>query len=300
MPDNVEHKGENVKTDSFFNRFFREFPGALFTLIGEDPRKAKRYKFTSVEVKEQAFRFDGLFLPKTKDDPIYFVEAQFKKENDFYARLFGEIFLYLRQYRPLNNWRAVVLFPRETADPGVHQHYQEFFVSGRLQRLYLKRLPKKHLEKFPLSLFQIILDSEQNVASTVRKIVRQLPDQFPQADDLEKVIPMLVSLLMDKLPRLSLKEIKKMTEPLFSNIKKSRAYQEIAEEVEQELTPKIEQELTPKIAQKLAPKIAQNKAREIAKSLLRKKMSVDLIAEVTGLSKKEVRALNKELPGHKN
>ncbi|NUM78753.1 nuclease, partial [candidate division KSB1 bacterium] len=44
----------------------------------------------------------------------------------------------------------------------------------------------------------------------------------------------------------------------------------------------------------------QNKAREIAKSLLRKKMSVDLVAEVTGLSKKEVRALSKELPGHKN
>lgn len=91
-----------------------------------------------------------------------------------------------------------------------------------------------------------------------------------------------------------------MTEPLFSNIKKSRAYQEIAEEVEQELTPKIEQELTPKIEQELTPKIAQNKAREIAKSLLRKKMSVDLVAEVTGLSKKEVRALSKELPGHKN
>lgn len=71
-----------------------------------------------------------------------------------------------------------------------------------------------------------------------------------------------------------------MTEPLFSNIKKSRAYQEIAEEVEQELTPKI--------------------TRDIAKSLLRKKMSVDLVAEVTGLSTKEVRALNKELPGRKN
>lgn len=269
-----------MRTDSFFNRFFREFPGALFTLIGEDPRKARRYKFTSVEVKEQAFRFDGLFLPKTKDDPIYFVEAQFKKEIDFYARLFGEIFLYLRQYRPPNNWRAVVLLPREAADPGVHHHYQEFFVSGRLQRLYLKRLPKEDLEKFPLSLFQIILDSEQKVAATVRKIVRQLPGQFPQADDLEKVIPMLINLLMDRLPQLSLKEIKKMTEPLLSNIKKSRAYQEIAEEVEQELTPKI--------------------VRDIAKSLLRKKMSVDLVAEVTGLSKKEVRVLSKEMLGHKN
>lgn len=91
---------------------------------------------------------------------------------------------------------------------------------------------------------------------------------------------MLINLLMDRLPQLSLKEIKKMTEPLLSNIKKSRAYQEIAEEVEQELTPKI--------------------VRDIAKSLLRKKMSVDLVAEVTGLSKKEVRVLSKEMLGHKN
>jgi predicted transposase/invertase (TIGR01784 family) len=271
----ARHEGENVKTDSFFNRFFREFPAAFFTLIGEDERKEGKYKFTSVEVKEQAFRFDGVFLPKTKNDRIYFVEAQFKRESDFYARFFGEIFLYLRQYRPANNWRAVVLFPKEAVDPGVPQHYQEFFESGRLQRLYLTRLPKEHLENFPLSLFQIILDSKQEVASTVRKIVRQLPSHFPDVKEQEKIVQMLVNLLMDKLPKLSLKEIKKMIEPL-SNIKKSRAYQEIMTE-------------------------GSSKAkREIAKSLLRKKMSIALISEVTGLSIKEVRALSKELTARKN
>ena len=269
-----------MKTDSFFYRFFREFPSAFFALIGEDEGKAEKYKFTSIEVKEQAFRFDGIFLPRTKNDHIYFVEAQFKRESDFYARFFGEIFLYLRQYRPANNWRAVVLFPKEAVDPGVHDHYQEFFESGRLQRLYLARLSKEHLEKFPLSLFRIILDSEQEVISTVRKIVRQLPSHFPAAKEQEQIIQMLVSLLIDKLPKLSLKEIKKMVEPLV-NIKKSRAYQEIAAEVAQETSLK--------------------EKREIAKSLLRKKMGIDLVAEVTGLSKKEVRALgNKRLAARKN
>ncbi len=79
-----------------------------------------------------------------------------------------------------------------------------------------------------------------------------------------------------------------MVEPL-SNIKKSRAYQEIAEEVKQELAPKIARETVLK------------EKREIAKSLLRKKMSVAFIAEVTGLSKEEVRALgNKRLAARKH
>jgi predicted transposase YdaD len=99
-----------------------------------------------------------------------------------------------------------------------------------------------------------------------------------------------------------------MIAPLLTDIKKSRAYRDIAEEVAQELTPKITQELTPKIAQELTPKIAQeltpkiaqNKAREIAKSLLQNNMNLEFIAEVTGLSKKEVRALSKRLAVRRN
>ena len=297
-----------MKTDSFFYRFFREYPWAFFALIGEDERKARKYKFTSVEVKEQAFRFDGVFLPKTNTDPLHFTEVQFRKETDFYARFFGEIFLYLRQNQPPNNWRAVVFFPNAAVDPGIHPHYQEFFESGRLQRIYLTQLLKEYPEKFPLNLFQVILASEQEVAATVKRIVRQLPGQIPDKKERENIVELLVNLLMDKLPQLPLKEIKKMVEPLLSNIKKSRAYREMAEEAKQELTPKIKRELTPKIkkeltpqiAQELTPKIAQEKARMIARALLKKQMSIEFIMDVTGLSQKELRALNRKLAARKN
>ena len=79
-----------------------------------------------------------------------------------------------------------------------------------------------------------------------------------------------------------------MVEPLLSDIKKSRAYREIAEEVEQELTPKIEQ------------KVRSKQAKEIARMLLSKKMSLEFIVEVTGLSSKEARALRRELAASKN
>jgi predicted transposase YdaD len=39
-------------------------------LLGEDPTSIASYQFTSVEVKEKAFRFDGVFLPQREDKTI--------------------------------------------------------------------------------------------------------------------------------------------------------------------------------------------------------------------------------------
>jgi predicted transposase/invertase (TIGR01784 family) len=99
-----------VKTDSIFYRFFQEFPGIFFELIGNTPETASNYQFSSVEIKQTAFRIDGVFLPARGDEnPIYFVEVQFQPEPDFYSRFLTEIFLYLRQNKPQNDWCAVVI-----------------------------------------------------------------------------------------------------------------------------------------------------------------------------------------------
>ncbi len=282
-----------MKTDSFIHRFFREFRGAFFQLIGEDERKAESYEFTSVEVKEQAFRFDGIFKPQAPEDSLFFFEAQFQSEDDFYLRFFGEIAIYLRQKNPTNPRRAIVLFPSKAYDPGVTPHYQEFFDSGRLRRFYLADLPEELLQKFPLNLLRIILDSEQKVLATAENLVRQLPEQNLSEKEQEIFIELLINLLISKLPKLSREEIEKMFTPMLSDIKKSRFYQEVAEELTQELTPKLTQELTPKLTQELTPKIAQERNRELAAALLRKKMSLKFISEVTGLSQEEIRALKK-------
>lgn len=71
-----------------------------------------------------------------------------------------------------------------------------------------------------------------------------------------------------------------MVEPLISSIKKSRFYQEIAEEVAQE------------------SKLKRN--REIAQAMIKKNMSIELIAELTSLSQEEVLEISKELADRKN
>ncbi|BAY29848.1 hypothetical protein NIES2107_16920 [Nostoc carneum NIES-2107] len=95
-----------MKTDSIFYRLFQEVPSIFFELIGNPPETANIYQFSSVEVKQTAFRIDGVFLPtQDTNNPIYFVEVQFQPDADIYSRLISEIFLYLRQNKPQHTWR---------------------------------------------------------------------------------------------------------------------------------------------------------------------------------------------------
>lgn len=261
-----------MKTDSFFYRFFLAFPEAFFQLVGQTKRKARDYKFISVEVKDVDFRFDGIFMPKSKGELIYCVETQFQKRTGFYPSLFAKIANYLQKHEPPNDWCAIVIYPGAAEDTGVHRHYREFFESGRLQRVYLADLPEEALKKFPLNLLKIIVASKRQVITAAEEIVRQLPRQISNEKQRSLILELLASLLVSKLPEMSRKEIEKMLE--LADIKKSRFYRE----VEQEITTRVE----------------QRKARAVAQSMLKKNFSLDLIAEVTGLSQKEVAALRRK------
>lgn len=102
------HLLASVRFNGLKERLFQEFPSIFFELIGEPPESANAYKFSSVEIKQTAYRIDGVFLPQQEDEYIiYFVEVQFQSDDEIYARLFSEICLYLRQNQPKNHWRAV-------------------------------------------------------------------------------------------------------------------------------------------------------------------------------------------------
>lgn len=68
-----------MKTDTIFYSLFQEFPSFFFELINRPADEATAYEFTSREIKQLAFRIDGLFLPKIEDSvkPFYLVEVQF-------------------------------------------------------------------------------------------------------------------------------------------------------------------------------------------------------------------------------
>jgi predicted transposase/invertase (TIGR01784 family) len=88
-----------VKTDSIFYQIFAEFPSSFFELISRPTNEAQGYQFRSVEIKQVAFRIDGVFLPlqKTPIQTVYFVEIQFQKDQLLYHRVFAKLFLFFNQ-----------------------------------------------------------------------------------------------------------------------------------------------------------------------------------------------------------
>jgi predicted transposase/invertase (TIGR01784 family) len=108
--DMVCQSKDIMRTDTIFYQLFLTFHSLLFELLGEPTDSAAHYQFISAEIKEKAFRFDGIFMSDREDQPLYFVEVQFQNKPDFYWEFISEINLYLNQYKPVQDWKAIALF----------------------------------------------------------------------------------------------------------------------------------------------------------------------------------------------
>lgn len=60
-----------MHTDKLVYLLLQLLPQGFFSLIGRSPDDDSRYEFKSVEIKETAFRIDGVFVPQS-DDFTYF------------------------------------------------------------------------------------------------------------------------------------------------------------------------------------------------------------------------------------
>jgi len=148
-----------VKTDSIFYRLFETFPESFFDLLNLPPETVNHYQFSSLEVKQLAFRLDGVFIPDNLNDPIYFVEVQFQKDERFYSRFFSEIFLYFHQSELSQNWQGVIIYPHREIENSPKSRYQEFFESGRVNCYYLNQLDEG--DSLGVKVLQLIVESEQ-------------------------------------------------------------------------------------------------------------------------------------------
>jgi predicted transposase YdaD len=74
-----------MRTDTIFYQLFLICHSLLSDLLNQPAENAESYEFISAEVKEKAFRFDGIFFPlrEEKNKPIYFVEVQFRRSQIF-------------------------------------------------------------------------------------------------------------------------------------------------------------------------------------------------------------------------
>ncbi len=217
-----------MKTDSLFYALFQSQPSLFFELIGQPTSAARGYQFASVEVKQAAFRIDGVFLPPNDrpEAPVYFVEVQFR-DLILYRRLFAEVFLYLRQYPDVAHWRAVVVYPRAAIEIREMEPFGALLESAYVQ-IYLDQLGTVADLPPGLATLRLIVEPEATVPTAARELIARVRTApLPEAERI-RLVELIETIVVYTFPRRSRQEIAAMLG--LTDLKETRFYQETREE----------------------------------------------------------------------
>ncbi len=212
-----------MQTDPLLYRLFQERPTLAIDLAGLTVPEAAAYRMRAIEVKQTAFRLDGVLMPPPGQDlaPLIFTEAQFQGRKTFYSRWLASIFLYLYRHRVTRPWQAVVVFPNRQADTGIITPYEGLLQCGLLRRVYLQDLLEVEALSFDARLARLIILDRARAATEARALVAN-PD--PTADPLE-ILDLVETILVYKFPRLSREEIRDMLQLPVADLQQTRFYQ---------------------------------------------------------------------------
>ncbi|TAE56904.1 MAG: Rpn family recombination-promoting nuclease/putative transposase [Nostocales cyanobacterium] len=218
-----------MKTDTIFYRLFQEIPSIFFELIDESPALAENYEFASIEVKQTAFRIDGVFLPQeSTEDPIYFLEVQFQLDEDLYNRFFAELFIYIRQNKPSNNWKGVIIYPTRSIETGDIKYYEEFFLSQRVRVIYLDEIEETTSLPIGIATIKLIITNEEAAITQARALIDRTKQEVNSQAQRQQILEIIETILIYKFPRMNREEIESMFG--LSDLKQTRFYQEAREE----------------------------------------------------------------------
>ena len=170
----------------------------MFELLGEPSDRGEQYIFGSVEVKQSAFRIDGVFLPKSNspDQTVIFVEVQFQKDNGLYERLFSEIMMYLAQNPEVEDWRAIAVYPRRSIEQeNLHRH-RSLLQSEQFQVVYLDDFLGMPSEQIGVQLMQLIVSKDKDTSQYLERLVPQLQGKTEPPN--QAIIELLTTIMVYK------------------------------------------------------------------------------------------------------
>ena len=252
-----------MKTDSLFYRIFLDFPKIFFELINQPETQSANYRFTSQEVKQLSFRLDGLYLPLEDNPalPFYLVEAQFQPDETFYYRLFGELFLYLKQYQPLSPWQVVVIYPnRQTERPQLHQ-FGEMVSLDRVRRIYLDELEVGEPPSLAIGILKLVIQNESEAVSHAKILIEQARTEITEPLTQKNLTDLIETIIIHKLPLKSREEIEAMFN--LQDLKQTKFYQEAFAEGEANLVLRLLHRRIGEIPQNVTERIRKLSAEQL-------------------------------------
>lgn len=277
-----------MQVDALFYQLFQSFPIIFFELLGQSDVNVSNYEFTSPEVKQPTFRFDGVLKPKTDSpkDVLYFIEVQFQRRAKFYTRLFAEINLYFNQYDPpYEDWYAVVIFQNRNTEIPAPLRYQEV-MERRVIQIYLDEIEALAEQSVGVGLIQLLsVTSKRKLAEHAQQLIERASQTQSTRDALtrEEAVELVQTIVLYRFPNLSQEELEAMLG--LANLKHTRVYQEIQQEVRAEALQEGKREAKVELVARMLSRDFE--IREIAEIL---DLRLDVVADaaVAALLKAEL------------
>ncbi|WP_414753417.1 Rpn family recombination-promoting nuclease/putative transposase [Anabaena sp. CCY 9910] len=219
-----------MRRDSIFYKLFKQFPGLLFELLDQPPPQADGYQFESVEVKETAFRIDGVFLPPTNaaSQVVFFAEVQFQKDEDLYHRFFSELFLFLYRHTiRYDDWFGVIIYASRSLEPSNTTIHRALLESGQVRRVYLDELGDLQQQPLGLGLMLLTTIPETEAVESARFLLEQAQQQEVDILSSRAIIDLVTTIMVYKFATLSREEIEAM---LGLKLEETRVYREAKQE----------------------------------------------------------------------
>jgi predicted transposase/invertase (TIGR01784 family) len=215
-----------------FYELIKELPQIFFELIEKPDTNPNIYTFTAPEIKQQSFRLDGVFSTSEEFDnePLYFVELQTYKDEEFYERLFGEIFVYFRQYQPANSdWYAIVIYDKRIHESPPHHRYR-VLTEQHLRCVYLNELSTRDEYSLGLGIAKLFVETPKKSPSLAQQLITQAMQNLPDENLQKKVLAFIQAIVFYKFPTLALEEIETMLD--LDEFKNTRLYESILQRTE--------------------------------------------------------------------
>ena len=215
-----------MRRDTIFYQLFRQSPALLFDLISYPPQNANEYIFDSIEVKETAFRIDGVFIPPSPTEIVYFCEVQFQTDELLYERMLSEISIYTYRHRDsFSDWRAVAIYPSRSLEQLNKSVVREMLGSGRIVPIYLDELGTGEELGTGLSLMLLTLLEGNEAKSEAKRMIQA----SRLLEDGRVIMDLISTIMVYKFSNLTRDEVDAM---LGIQLEQTRVYQDAKAEGE--------------------------------------------------------------------
>ena len=225
VPKDIRLPLDKMRTDKLFYRIFLNRPSLISEILPGIPADCE-FDYSAPVVKEKEIRLDGLLTPVPDDInlPLVFLEAQMDKDTGFFGRYFAGIFNYLQQYEIARPWQGLLILRSRGLELGPEVPYQ-MLLSDTVKRFYLEDLLLVKNPSPNLALLKLVVSPKKEVY----KIVGSILEGAETAEELEKYLDVVEAILVNKFPKLSIEEVRKMLNLREADVTQTRFYQEVLE-----------------------------------------------------------------------